>query len=213
MMLSLVKEHQNKTNLTTGVMSTEESTLATLFSTLWARASLRKERLKNKTPLGHSDKTFAIFILFWFYLNGPRTATGGFCLKLKYKKMRKRVIFFATNHNPPIICFFLTQHLHNLPIMCFVLQLITTHLLYVPLPTSKLFTGTQLPAEIIVSVSLALASWSATNVNTRQRNTSSIFPPLEWNNQFHKNTLLTETFHFSLSRDECVLVLFFAYIQ
>ena len=197
MMLSLVKEHQNKTNLTTGVMSTEESTLATLFSTLWARASLRKERLK--TPLGHSDKTFAIFILFWFYLNGPRTATGGFCLKLKYKKMRKRVIFFATNHNPPIICF--------------VLQLITTYLLYVPLPTSKLFTGTQLPAEIIVSVSLALASWSATNVNTRQRNTSSIFPPLEWNNQFHKNTLLTETFHFSLSRDECVLVLFFAYIQ
>ena len=115
MMLSLVKEHQNKTNLTTGVMSTEESTLATLFSTLWARASLRKERLK--TPLGHSDKTFAIFILFWFYLNGPRTATGGFCLKLKYKKMRKRVIFFATNHNPPIICFVLQLN-HNLPIIC-----------------------------------------------------------------------------------------------
>ena len=114
----------------------------------------------KQNTLGHSDKTFAIFILFWFYLNGPRTATGGFCLKLKYKKMRKRVIFFATSHNPPIICFFSDSTLTQYPTcyMYVVVFVLNTHLLYVPLPTSKLFTGTQLPAEIIVSVSLALAS-------------------------------------------------------
>ena len=136
-------------NLTRGVMSTEESTSLTLLSSLCASASLKGE--------------IYCFNLTWS-VPGLKSLKGEMnkdvcqisCLNLTWKVRGLQQEISSWNWN--MQCEDMSRN-HCKSNNWIFFKRSTTHLLYdVPLPTSKLSTETQLPAEMIVSVFLALTT-------------------------------------------------------